>query len=107
MAKKDTLEPNVVLRNFNINQAVSPELHSDLKTLSGRERSERLRMLATIGLLFMRDGIGGNGRFSNHSTTPPEKQKYADAEKEAEENKAEALKKKMRNDLMLKLKGSI
>lgn len=42
------------IRSFRIRESAAPELYRDLDALNGRDRGERVRTLATIGLAFLK-----------------------------------------------------
>ena len=60
---------NGMFSNLKVSQAAHSELFYELSELNHKERSERLRTLATIGLLFMQESRHIGNQFVSEMTS--------------------------------------
>lgn len=87
--------------NLKISETAYPELHRELSKMHHRERGDRLRSLAMIGLCFLHN-LGQNG-------TPPVLSNNSAAQQDPEQGKAGTTPKldKAKSELKEKLLGSL
>ncbi len=59
------------IKNLLISNQSNPELHSELSNMNGRARGERLRFLATLGLMSLKNPSGSYSSLRNEVESVP------------------------------------